>query len=138
MSIQNDLFQQLSLIRTRRRANLPVDKRTMSMLRPAPEVTLVLGVQSPDGVRETLLSLDAQEYRQFEVVLVNYGFERIEGLLQDIGLPVSYLRTGEKKASAEELAARIGRSRRVVLIEPGSVYPPGYMAGLVGIMVAQQ
>lgn len=134
MSIRSDLFQQLTLIRERRRAGLPVDKRTMAALKPAPALTLVLEGDAPEKTRKTLLSLDAQTCRKFEVVLVGRGGVRLEGLIQDIGLPVAYLHVGDaagREASAGDLAARLARGRRIVGIEAGRVYPPGHFAGLI-------
>lgn len=131
MSIQSDLFQQLALIRKRRRAGLPVDWRTMAVLKPAPVLTLILDVDTPSEVREILLCLDSQTYRRFELILINRGAEGLESLLQDICLPVTYLHLAGRDTPAADLATRFGRSRRMVQIERGSTYPLDYTAKLI-------
>lgn len=131
VSIQRELFQQLALIRKRRRAGLPFDWRTMATLAPAPEVTLALTASVPDGIRETLLSLDVQSCRRFELIFINRGIESAEEMLFDIGFSVIYLHVGQGGMSDKEIVFRFASCEGIVSVAAGVVYPKNYVSELI-------
>ncbi|MGB3873645.1 MAG: glycosyltransferase [Stenotrophomonas sp.] len=86
----------------------------------------------PTLLVDTLASIQAQTFRDFEVVLVNDCGEPVEHLLGKHDVPLHYLRLGRNggPATARNAAHRLARGRYLVYLDDDDLFLPEHLKTL--------
>lgn len=107
--------------------------------RPQPLVSVIIpAYQAAARIRETLDSVFAQTYPNFEVVLVNDGSPDTEALEQAIrgyGERLMYIRQENRGPSgARNTAIRAARGKYIACLDSDDIYLPQHLARLVPLL----
>ncbi len=86
----------------------------------------------PAMLKDALVSLARQTFRDFEVILVNDCGEPVESLLLNYNFPITYLRQGTNKglSAARNAALKLAKGRYIVYLDDDDIYLPGHLAVL--------
>src|SRR5690349_4364975 len=109
-----------------------------SMQKP-PAVTVVIPVYNAARyIGEALDSLQAQRFKDFEVIVVNDGSddgEELESILKSHPLPLTYISQENKGVSAARNAAiRVGRGEFYAQLDADDQWTPDYLDVQLGIL----
>jgi glycosyltransferase involved in cell wall biosynthesis len=107
--------------------------------RQQPLVSVIIpAYQAAERIRETLDSVLAQTYPNFEVVLVNDGSpdtEALEQAIRSYGEKLIYIRQENRGPSgARNTAIRAARGKYIACLDSDDVYLPDHLAGLVPLL----
>lgn len=107
--------------------------------RQQPLVSVIIpAYQAAERIRETLDSVFAQTYPNFEVVLVNDGSpdtEALEQAIRSYGERLIYIRQGNRGPSgARNTAIRAARGKYIACLDSDDVYLPEHLASLVPLL----
>jgi glycosyltransferase involved in cell wall biosynthesis len=107
--------------------------------RKPPTVTVVIPVYNAARyVGEALDSLQAQTYKDFEVIVVNDGSDdgaELENILKSHPLPLTYISQENKGVSAARNAAiRVGRGEFYAQLDADDQWMPDYLEVQLGIL----
>jgi len=105
----------------------------------APLVSVVIpAYQAAGRIRETLDSVFAQTYPNFEVVLVNDGSpdtEALEAAIRSYGERLIYIRQENRGPSgARNTAIRAARGKYIACLDSDDIYLPEHLARLVALL----
>jgi glycosyltransferase involved in cell wall biosynthesis len=105
----------------------------------APLVSVVIpAYQAARRIRETLDSVFAQTYPNFEVVLVNDGSpdtEALESAIRSYGERLIYIRQENRGPSgARNTAIRAARGKYIACLDSDDIYLPEHLARLVALL----
>jgi glycosyltransferase involved in cell wall biosynthesis len=106
-----------------------------------PAVTVIIpAYNTTPWIRETLDSVMAQTFRDFEVIVVNDGSEdtpQLENLLLPYGERIRYMtQNNQGLASARNTGVLASNGRLIALLDSDDVWEPDYLAVQVGAMNA--
>lgn len=104
-----------------------------------PLVSVIIPAYKAAGrIRETLDSVFAQTYRNFEVVLVNDGSpdtEALENAIRSYGERLMYIRQENRGPSgARNTAIRAARGKYIACLDSDDIYFPDHLANLVRLL----
>ncbi len=105
----------------------------------APFFTVIVTTWNrPALLADTLASIRAQTFRDFEVVLVNDCGEPVEHLLGNDDVPLTYLRQGRNggPAAARNAAHRLARGRYLVYLDDDDLFLPDHLQVLAEALQA--
>ena len=107
--------------------------------RQQPLVSVIIpAYQAAERIRETLDSVFAQSYPNFEVVLVNDGSpdtEALEQAIRSYGERLIYIRQENRGPSgARNTAIRAARGKYIACLDSDDVYLPEHLVRLVPLL----
>ncbi|WP_394065196.1 glycosyltransferase [Alcaligenes sp. WGS1538] len=86
----------------------------------------------PDLLRHALQSLADQQFRDFEVIVVNDHGSPVESVLEGLDFPVTYLCLGSNQglSAARNAGIAVARGRYLCYLDDDDIYLPGHLAAL--------
>ncbi|MCF6783147.1 glycosyltransferase [Stutzerimonas stutzeri] len=86
----------------------------------------------PQLLMDALASLEKQQYRDFEAILVNDHGEEVEPLLGRFSYRITYVRQGRNQgpAAARNTAHSLARGRYVVYLDDDDIFLPNHLQAL--------
>jgi len=92
----------------------------------------------PQLLLDALASLEKQQFRDFEAILVNDHGEEVEPLLARFPYCVTYIRQGRNRgpAAARNAAHRVARGRYVVYLDDDDIFLPDHLQTLADALQA--
>lgn len=105
----------------------------LAQLNEEPLFSIILTTYNrPALLKDALDSVGRQTFRDFEVILVNDNGDSVEGLIDGLGFPVTYLRLGKNggPAAARNVALKLARGRYVMFLDDDDIYLADHLSFL--------
>lgn len=100
------------------------------MTQSVPLFSVILTTYNRPGLlADALKSLDAQVFRDFEVILVNDAGGSVEEAMSDYGFPLRYLRRGLNQglSAARNAGLKLARGRYITYLDDDDIYLPNHL-----------